>query len=53
MSKKLKLGLVQYHHEESVERRMNDFRNIPNWNIDEVRKRYNEELLAPGAREVL
>ena len=29
--------------EESVVQRMNDFRNIPNWNIDEVRERYNEE----------
>ena len=29
--------------ESSVVRRMNDFRAIPNWNIDEVRERYNDE----------
>lgn len=29
--------------ESAVVNRMNDFRAIPNWNIDEVRERYNEE----------
>ena len=29
--------------EHEVTRRMNDFRAIPNWNIDEVRERYNDE----------
>lgn len=29
--------------EHAVRSRMNDFRAIPNWNIDEVRERYNEE----------
>ena len=29
--------------EYEVTRRMNDFRAIPNWNIDKVRERYNEE----------
>lgn len=29
--------------EKAVTSRMNDFRAIPNWNIDEVRERYNDE----------